>query len=319
VAVLVTGAGAIGMETAKRLAESGRDVVVADVRPVDPGEKKPERISFALCDVLDREALDRLVVAHEVDGIVHTAALLSTAIRVDPPRGVLVNTVGTANVLEVARLRRLRRVVVASSTTVGYTAFDTHDARPFEEDFALRIVSQRPASIYAATKIAAEHLSLVYHDLYGVDVLVLRYGAVLSAGAGLATSVPGRLLATLLAAGKAGREAVIDDPFLIWDGKEEFVDMRDCATANVAALDAPRPALRVYNVATGDWHSFDQFCDAVRALYPDLHVRLNVPLKGGFAGFPHLRPAPSEIRLAADELGFRAKYSLHDTIRDFAQ
>lgn len=318
-AVLVTGAGAIGMETAKRLAASGRDVVVADVRPVDPGEGKPDRISFVLCDVLDREALDALVVAHEVDGIVHTAALLSTAIRVDPPKGVLVNTVGTANVLEVARKRGLRRVVVASSTTVGYTTFGIHDARPVEEDFAFRIVSQRPASIYAATKIAAEHLSLVYHDLYGVDVLVLRYGAVLSAGADLTTSVPGRLLATLLAAGKAGREAVIDDPFLVWGGKEEFVDLRDCAAANVAALDAARPISRVYNIATGDWHSFDQFCDAVRANYPDLRVRIDVPLEGGFAGFPHLRPAPSDVRLAADELGFKAKYSLRETVRDFAR
>jgi UDP-glucose 4-epimerase len=182
------------------------------------------------------------------------------------------------------------------------------------------MISQRPASIYAATKIAAEHLALVYHDLYGVDVVILRYGAVLSAGAGLATSVPGRLLATLLAAGEAGQDAVIDDPFLVWDGKEEFIDMRDCAEANVAALHADRPSSRVYNIATGDWYSFDQFCDAVRATLPDRRVTMKVPLKGGFAGFPYLRPAPSDIRLAADELGFKAKYGLGKTIEDcFAQ
>lgn len=312
--VLVTGAGAIGMKTAELLLAGGKTVIVADVKPVDLGEQKPDGLSFEVCDILDRQALDALVSAYKVDEIVHTAALLSTAIRLDPPKGVLVNTVGTANILEIARQRSLRRVVIASSTTVGYTSFGTHDDSPIEEDLALRIVSQRPASVYAATKIAAEHLALVYHDLYGVDVVILRYGAVLSGGAGLATSVPGRLLATLLAAGEAGREAVIDDPFLVWDGKEEFVDMRDCAEANVAALDAERPGSRVYNIATGDWYSFNQFCDAVRAIYPALRVRLKIPLTGGFAGFPYLRPAPSDIRLAAAELGFKAKYGLHETI-----
>ncbi|RUM96679.1 NAD(P)-dependent oxidoreductase [Pseudaminobacter arsenicus] len=317
--ILVTGAGAIGMKTAELLLACGKTVIVADVRPVDLGEQKPDGLSFEVCDILDRQALDALVSAYKVDEIVHTAALLSTAIRLDPPKGVLVNTVGTANILEIARQRGLRRVVIASSTTVGYTAFASHDNSPIEEDLALRIVSQRPASIYAATKIAAEHLALVYHDLYGVDVVVLRYGAVLSGGAGLATSVPGRLLATLLAAGEARREAVIDDPFLVWDGREEFVDMRDCAEANVAALHADRPGSRVYNIATGEWYSFDQFCDAVRAIYPDLRVRLKIPPTGGFAGFPYLRPAPSDIRLAADELGFKAKYSLHKTIEDYAK
>lgn len=314
--VLVTGAGAIGMKTAELLLARGEKVVVADVRPVDTSAQKQSGLATEICDIVDREALDALVGAYKIDSIVHTAALLSTAIRLDPPKGVLVNTVGTANVLEIARQRGLRRVVIASSTTVGYTTFATHDAQPIEEDFPLRIVSQRPASIYAATKIAAEHLALVYSDLYGVDVVVLRYGAVLSPAEGPTTSVPDRLLAILLDAGQAGRQAVIDDPFLVWGGKEEFVDMRDCAIANVAALHADRPSSRVYNVATGDWYSFDEFCDAVRTIYPDLRVETKVAATGGFAGFPFLRPAPSNTQLAADEIGFEAKYRLRTTMED---
>jgi UDP-glucose 4-epimerase len=317
--ILVTGAGTIGLETAQLLRARGEAVVLADVRPVpaaalatDPG------LVAAVCDVTDRVALERLVESHAIRRIVHTAALLSTAIRQDPVRGVLVNTVGTANVLEVARLHHIERVVVASSSTIGYTTFGARDARPIEENFAYRIVSQRPASIYAATKIASEHLALLYADLYALDVVILRYAAVLNAGPGPATSVPGRLLSRLLESGRSGRAAVLDDPLLVWGGREEFVDARDCARANVHALDAGEPRSRVYNVATGAWHTLAEFCDAVRAIYPGLGVDQKIASSGGFAGFPHLRPAPSDTRAAASELDFQTLYSLGDTIRFYA-
>lgn len=313
---LITGGGSIGLETARLLRARGERVVIADVRPITMDNRDRELI-LETCDIVDGAALDRIITTHGITAIVHTAALLSTAIRANPPRGVLVNTVGTANILEAARTHRLRRVVIASSTTVAYTTFSTHAATPIEEDFPLQIVSQRPASIYAATKIASEHLSLLYSDLYGVDVIVLRYAAVLSGGAAI-TSVPGRLLSTLLAAASDGAPATIDDPFLVWAGKEEFVDARDCAFANVCALDATDAASRVYNVATGAWYSFDEFCAAVRELHPNLKVDLKVTATGGFAGFPHLRPAPSSVEAAERELGFEARFNLPDTIRHFA-
>lgn len=314
--ILVTGGGAIGLMTADLLSARGEHVVIGDVRAVDLGHLAEQKeIASVTCDIRDPDALATVVQDHGVEAIVHTAALLSTAIRRDPVLGISVNTVGTANVLEVTRKRGLRRIVIASSTTVGYTGFGTHGPQPIEEDFPLRVVSQRPGSIYAATKLAAEHIALLYNDLYGVDIAILRYGAVLGAGAGFVTSVPGQLLSALLSAGKAGVAAEIEDPLLAWAGKEEFIDVRDCARANVAALDAKELKSRVYNIATGSWHSFDEFCAAVRAIYPSLAVDLKVAPKAGFAGFPHQRPAPSAISAAAEELGFTATYSLEQTVR----
>lgn len=313
---LITGGGSIGLETAKLLRARGERVVVADVRPMTT-EAPDSGLVLETCDIVDSAALNHIIASHGITAIIHTAAMLSTAIRANPPRGVLVNTVGTTNILEAARLHRLRRVVIASSTTVAYTTFGTHDASPIEEDFPLRIVSQRPASIYAATKIATEHLALLYADLYGVDVAVLRYAAVLSGG-GAVTSVPGRLLDTLLTAAARGEPAAVDDPFLVWAGKEEFVDARDCAFANVCALDATHIPSRVYNIATGAWYSFDEFCAVVRNLRPGLTVDLKVAPTGGFAGFPHLRPAPSCVQAAKRELGFQARFDLAETIGHFA-
>ena len=307
-ATLITGAGLIGRLTAEMLAARGERVVLADIR--DPGASG---LAFVHCDVTDAAALDAVVRRHGVRRIVHTAAMLSTGIRANPARGVAVNVVGTTQVLDCARRLGLGRVVCASSTTVGYTMFGSHDAAPIEEDLPMRMLGERPASLYAASKIAGEHLGLLYHDLYGVDVVMLRYAAVLGGG-GPASSVPGRLLEQLATGGRSGVPVVLDDPFVLWAGREEFVDARDCARANLAAFDAAAPVQRVYNVATGDWCSLDEFIATMRAVFPRLQVSVPRPSTTGFAGFPHLRPAPSDTRLAAAELGFRAQHNLGDTI-----
>lgn len=314
--ILVTGAGLIGRLTAAQLLARGEPVLLTDVRRPDSAELGA--LPLALCDVTDYDALSRLVDEHGVTAIVHTAALLSTAIRKDPLAGIRVNTMGTANVLELARQRKLSRVVIASSTTVMYSAFPSLPATPIAEDFPLRVLSERPGSIYAATKLAGEHLALAYASLYDVDAVVLRYGAVLGAGRDAVTSVPGRLLATLLEAGRTGVPARLDDPILLWNGREEFIDARDCAIANIAALTAPAPRQRVYNIATGEWFSVEAFIDVVRQCYPALQTTdLRLP-EGGFAGFPHVRPASSDVSAAHREIGFKASYSLLETTRHFA-
>ncbi|NPT38255.1 NAD-dependent epimerase/dehydratase family protein [Paraburkholderia xenovorans] len=315
--VLITGAGMIGRLSAAQLRAQGEDVMLVDVSPRPPEEL--DGVSLELCDVTDFARLDDLVARHQVTSIVHTAALLSTAIRRDPLAGIRVNTIGTANVLEIARRRGLARVVIASSTTVMYSAFGSLPAAPIPEDFPYRIVSERPASIYAVTKVASEHLALAYASLYDLGVVVLRYGAVLGAGAEAATSVPGKLLSCLLEAGRSGSAARLDDPILLWNGHEEFIDARDCAAANVAALRAPAPTQRVYNIATGQWFSLDEFIEVVRQRYPSLSIsELRLPA-GGFAAFPHVRPAPSDVSAARRELGFSATHSLADTVAHFAE
>ncbi|MBL8702255.1 MAG: NAD(P)-dependent oxidoreductase [Alphaproteobacteria bacterium] len=315
-ATLITGAGMIGRETARLLRARGDDVVLADLAP--PSEAAATGATIVACDILDATALRDLARRHAATRIVHTAALLSTAIRADPVRGVQVNVVGTAIVLEVARQLALRRVVLASSTSITYAVFDDHGSAPIGEDFAYRMLSQRPGSIYAATKIAGEHLGLLYADLYGLDVVALRYAAVLNAGAGPSTSVPGRLLSTLLAAGRSGEPAALDDPLLLWRGREEFVDARDCARANVLALDAPAPRRRVYSITSGETHSIDEFIAAVAAVLPQLTIGRRIEPTGGFAGFPHPRPAPSDLSAAHAELGYVPAYTLRRTVRDYA-
>ena len=315
--ILVTGAGLIGRLTAQALLDHGESVLLVDLRSPDVSALSGSgRITGAACDVADMQALASLIKQHSVRRIVHTAALLSTAIRQDPLAGIRVNIMGTSNVLECARLMGLGRIVLASSSTVGYNVFGSLGPEPIAEDAPMRMSSEQPASLYAVTKLAGEHLAGVYHALYGVDVISLRYAAVLGGDASSApTSVPGRLMHQLAAAGRSGQHLDLEDPYLLWGGKEEFVDARDCALANVCALQAATPQQRVFNVATGEWFSMESFVQAMREVFPGLSVHLPPEPKTGFAGFDFQRPAPSSVSAASEQLGFRSRYSLADTFR----
>lgn len=325
--ILITGAGLIGCHTARLLADRGQDCLLLDRAPAHEAIAsvvRHPRVTVLSGDVTDLAALRAVVERHRVQGIVHTAALLSTAIRQDPVRGVQVNVMGTMHVLELARLLKLRQVVLASSTTVGYNAFGEFQGAAFPEDFPLRSIAHRPGSIYAATKVAMEHLGLLYRDLYATPVIALRYAAVIGAWHGPGTSVPGKVLASLARPAREGRPSIIDDPFLVWRGGEEFIDARDCAHANVAALDAldqsgSSPSLQgVYHIGSGQLHTFEDMVAAVKRLHPDLQVRLDVTPSGGFAGFPHVRHAASDISAAAREIGWIPRYTLNDSVHEFA-
>jgi UDP-glucose 4-epimerase len=189
-----------------------------------------------------------------------------------------VNLGGTVNLLEAARTCGLRRFVLASSTTLYYPTFRRPQASPVAEDFAFHSVSERPASLYAASKLAAEFFTQHYADQFGLSVAILRYSAVLGLWAGPNNSVPGRLLATLLGRGAVNGRVSVTDPLLLWSGGDDFIDARD-----VAASQHLRPSL-----------IFDK-----------------VVLPGtGFAGFPYQRTQAFDVRCAKKELGFSAQHDL---------
>ena len=315
---LITGAGLIGCQTARLLVERGQEVVLLDKAP------QPQHMASVLPlqavtvetgDIGDRAALLELVQRQRITQVVHTAAALSTAIRREPALAADVNFMGTVNVLEAARLQGLRRVVCASSTTVYYPIFHRPQAQAIDEDFAFHSVSERPGSLYAASKLAGEFFAQHYAQALGVDAVVLRYSAVLGLWAGPNHSVPGCLMAQLLGQGAAGGRVHVDDPLLMWRGGEDFIDFREVARANVAALDVPALPSRVYTIASGRMARFDEFVDAARALNPQLEISHALIPDTGFAGFAHARELPFDVSRARAELGFAARHDLLDSLR----
>lgn len=310
--ILVTGAGLIGNATAEMLAERGDKVVLIDLRePTD----LPPNVTFVSADVTDADQLNRIIIDHDVTAVLHTAALLSTAMRADPTKGLHVNILGTVNLLEAGRNHGLRRIVMISSTTVLYSGFSTLGPEPIPEDASLKLVSQRPGSLYAISKLTCEQIGSLYKDLHGLDTISLRLGAVVGGDTSNPTSVPGRLFSTLIDAAGTDKTVTLDDPLLIWKGNEEFVDVRDCAAAAVAALDAERPQTGVYNIVHPAQWSLDAVIAAVEETHGRLDVNYDRTVETGFAGFPHVRPAGSSVDAAQKELGFVASHDLRDSLR----
>src|SRR5919206_4608536 len=119
---LVTGAfGCIGAWVVRALLADGERPVAFDLGD-DPwrmrmivGPDVASRLTVVRGDIADREDVTRAVLDHHVDRIIHLAAWQVPLCRQDPPRGALVNVVGTANVFDAVRQSdgRVRRVVYA--------------------------------------------------------------------------------------------------------------------------------------------------------------------------------------------------------------
>ncbi|MEV5568781.1 NAD-dependent epimerase/dehydratase family protein [Spirillospora sp. NPDC052269] len=161
--VLVTGAaGFIGSHLVDRLLADGHEV--AGVDDLSTGRNRNDAIELWRMDVADPALADR-VAAFRPEVVCHLAAQVSVRVSVgDPQMDARTNVVGTANVLEAARLAGARKIVFTSSCAV----YGVPDAIPVPPDAALR-----PASPYAASKVAGEVYAGMYTALHGLDHTIL--------------------------------------------------------------------------------------------------------------------------------------------------
>ena len=179
--VIVTGiAGFIGYHVARALLGSGHTVVGIDsLNAYYPVQLKRDRLDqlaasgpfeFHQLDVSDVVATAALFAQHDdATHVVHLAAQAGVRYSVENPAAyVQANVMGQLSILEACRkLSRLEHLVYASSSSV----YGANTKVPFSiED---RVVS--PVSVYAATKLAAEHLAETYGHLYGLPSTGLRY------------------------------------------------------------------------------------------------------------------------------------------------
>ncbi|MEU5881952.1 NAD-dependent epimerase/dehydratase family protein [Spirillospora sp. NPDC047279] len=161
--VLVTGAaGFIGSHLVDRLLAEGHEV--AGVDDLSTGRNTRDDIDIWEMDVAD-PALGGRVAGWAPEVVFHLAAQVSVRVSVgDPLRDAEINVVGTANVLEAARAAGSRKVVFTSSCAV----YGVPDALPVPPGARLR-----PASPYAASKVAGEVYAQMYRALHGLDFTTL--------------------------------------------------------------------------------------------------------------------------------------------------
>jgi UDP-glucuronate 4-epimerase len=123
---LVTGAaGLIGSSVLAKLRAQGRRALGVDLAP------KPQQSDVERADLIDIHRLHMIARNAGVTAIIHYGAVSGPMVMIENPYGIIqANVMGTANILEFARIHRMRRVVFCSSASAyGPTVFSTRRTR----------------------------------------------------------------------------------------------------------------------------------------------------------------------------------------------
>jgi len=285
--VLVTGgAGFIGSNLVRELLERGHDVRLLD------NFSTGRRANVAELDVElvegDLRSFERVSTAcRGVEVVLHQGALPSVPRSVqDPLTSNAVNVEGTLNVILAARDHGVRRLVVASSSSVygdapGMPRCETQPAAPMAP--------------YAVAKLAAERYTLVANRVYGIEAIALRYFNVFGERqdplSGYAAVIPKFI--------KLMQQGERPPIFGNGENSRDFTHVDNVVIANLLAIDAPAAPGHAINVAMHDSHTLNELVEALnRLLGTDLEPTYQPPRPGD------VQHSMADISLARELLGY---------------
>jgi len=308
-ATLIIGAGLVGSQIARILVEDGQQPVLMDpaAQPDALGEIVAlARVKLIEGDVLRPYTLMQAIREHDVTEIVHTAAnpMLTLGAQRDPYAAIQLNIMGTVNVLEAARVMKLRRVVVSSSNVLSHYL----EGGEGKGDLAREDALPRPVTFYAATKQAVENLGLNYARWCGVDFAAVRYGAVAGPWSGRGGGGPSNVFRNAVLNALRGEEAVVPK------GAMEWVYVKDAAQGTVLALTAKELTSRVFNITMAEVTTADAFMAALKAAVPGARVRIETPAEAR----PSLMDMShgSDLTVARQVLGYVPRFGIAEAVRD---
>ncbi len=295
-ALITGGAGFIGSHIAETLVAEGCEVHVLD--NLSSGHREnlapvQDRVRFFEGDIRDPDALREAVQGCEV--IFHEAALVSVPLSVkEPVSSAEINEMGTLQVLEAARKYGVRRVVLASSSAI----YGDDPEMPKREE-----MPPRPLSPYAVQKLTGEFYARLYHELYGLETVCLRYFNVYGPRQDPSSPYSGVIsIFMTLAAEKR-------PPSIYGDGEQsrDFVFVKDVVQANILAADTPGAGGERLNVGTGRSVTVNQLWGAVcRMTGLELSPNYEPPRAGD------IRESLADIDRARNLLGFDPAFSFEE-------
>ena len=164
-ALVTGGAGFIGSHLADALIEQGLRVRVLDNFVAGPRENVNSKAEVIVADVRE---IDSIRPAFEgVDCVFHMAALPRVMLSIEKPVEThLTNVVGTLNALIAARDAGVRRFIYSGSSSV----YGDQPTLPLRESMI-----PNPLNPYALQKLAGEQYTRMFHRLFGIETLTLRY------------------------------------------------------------------------------------------------------------------------------------------------
>ena len=285
---LVTGgAGFIGSHVVDALAARGDAIRVVD----DLSTGRRENLSaHPGIELIEADLGERQVAEHavaDIDCVIHLAAIPSVPRSVrEPRRSHRANVEATHELLLAARDAGVRRVVLASSSSV----YGESERLPKHEG-----MRPAPLSPYALHKLVGEQYAALFSRLYGLETVALRFFNVFGPRQSPQSQYSG-VISLFTAALLAGRA-----PTIHGDGEQtrDFTYVADVARGVLQACAAPAASGRAVNIARGGRMSVNELCAALqRATGVAVSARYAEPRPGD------VRHSQADISLARDLLGF---------------
>lgn len=253
---LVTGgAGFIGSNTVDELVRRGHSVVVLDDLSAGKEENLAEvrsKITFVKGSIIDMEAIQKAI--HQAEYVIHLAARTSVPRSVkDPLETNRINVDGTLNVLVAARDNKVKRVVLAASSS----AYGETPTLPKIES-----MQPKPISPYGVTKYVGELYAQTFGRCYGLENVSVRYFNIFGP-----RQDPGSAYSGVLS--KFATAFLEETPPVIFgDGEQtrDFTYVDNAVEANLLACEAPGASGEVINVGTGCRVSLNQTLQQFRRI-----------------------------------------------------
>ena len=248
--VLVTGgAGFIGSHLVDALLERGLKVRVADNFSTGQRQNLNPKAELIEADIRDLDAIRPAFAG--VDTVFHTAALARVPLSIERPVEThMVNALGTLNALMAARDARVRRFVFSGSSSV----YGNQEELPLHEKMA-----PRPLNPYALQKLVGEQYTRLFHHLYGMETLTLRYFNVF----GPRMTTEGAYVTVIgifLRQRREGKPLTIHG-----DGNQsrDFTHVRDVVRANLLAIDCALADGSALNIGQGRRVSINRIAEMI--------------------------------------------------------
>lgn len=306
--VLITGgAGFIGSSLADRMLALGHKVVVLDnfndyYNPIIKRQNIAQaeiHPNYKLYegDIEKIDDVEKVFRENKIEVVVHLAARAGVRPSIEAPLAyAMTNIIGTINILEMMKKYNVKRMSMASSSSV----YGNCKAEKFSEDLNIR----EPISPYAATKSADEQICYTYHHLYGLEIYMLRF-----------FTVYGPRQRPDLAINKFTNLIMADKPIDMYgDGstKRDYTYIDDIVTGIIASVNYHQTGYEIFNLGGGSPVTLKEMILTIEEVLGKKAKINQLPMQPG-----DVDKTVSDISKAQKLLGYNPSTSFKDGIRKF--
>lgn len=305
--ILITGgAGFIGSRLAEMLAKKNEVVVLDNLDSYHDARIKEGNIKivesksakFIIGDITNYDFIERTIKENNIEIIFHEAARPGVRYSIkDPFLPNKVNVIGTLNILKASLDSDVKKVINASSSSV----YGKVEYLPFDENH-----STLPISPYGVSKLAAEHYCRVFHEVYGLKTISLRYFTVYGPRMRPDLAIP------------IFTKSILNNelPIIFGNGEQtrDFTYIDNIVDANLKLVKINRADGEVLNIGSGRRVTINYMIDILRNfLSSNIKSKYVDPIKGD------ARDTLANIDKAKKLIGYEPKTLLEEGLIKFIE